>query len=291
MYAKCTRNVQAEHAELVGPLDTLSEYGTERLQQGISFLFRDKGHPSPNFWSNHRAALSIFSVPSSVAARAASDLDARGFRSVARAVRKMIPPLPDLVTMSESMDQALRSAEVQATTYLADVLRLLTASYPPLRTLWQECSAELASPTPEQFVDWACAQLANRPIDRALVMSVLSAGKPNAHTCMALSTCRCCSSRPAHFYQLSRLVYSCLRCQAAVIVNFEVWLLQARFASFILRARSPDHARPGGCRVASTPVRFRASPSLLLHHAANGDRSHRRLNVRRSFNLRARCYR
>ena len=56
------RNVQAEHAELVGPLDTLSEYGTERLQQGISFLFRDKGHPSPNFWSNHRAALSIFSV-------------------------------------------------------------------------------------------------------------------------------------------------------------------------------------------------------------------------------------
>ena len=112
----------------------------------------------------------------------ASDLEARGFKSVARAVRKVIPPAPDLVTANESMDKALRSAEVQPTTpHLTEVLRLLTASYPPLRTLWQECSAQHARPTPEQFVDWACAQLANRPADRALAMSVLSAGKPT-HT-------------------------------------------------------------------------------------------------------------
>ena len=138
LYILCEMSVhcmKAEQAELLGPLDVLTEFPSERLQQKLGYLFIDKGHPSANFWNNYRMLTTAYSAPASVTLtdEALRDFDRRGHKHVAA-----VPPVPDHVTINESMDRALRLAVLQPTPHLNDVIKLLAAAHQSLGALWTE---------------------------------------------------------------------------------------------------------------------------------------------------------
>ena len=167
---------QAEHAEMVGPLDVVSEYGSERLQQKLGFLFMDKGHPSANFWTNYRILTAAYSVSDTTIDEVLRYLDTHGFDEVAAAIRTIMPPIPSHVTLSESMHRALRSAILGPTPHADCVLRLLRATSPLLATLWSEFAREGGDGNASTFLAWASETLDGRPADRLLIQSVFRAG-------------------------------------------------------------------------------------------------------------------
>jgi hypothetical protein len=175
MYFACVF-AQAEQAEVIGPLDAVSEFASERIQQKLGFLFKDKGHPAPNFWTNYRILTSAYTVPEATIRTVLQSLDTRGFADVADAIRTVMPPIPLHVTINESMDRALRSATLQPTPLLDDVLLLLKAACAPLAALWSEFALLRDDQRASTFVTWAREMLNDRPADSMLVQSITRAG-------------------------------------------------------------------------------------------------------------------
>ena len=178
----CALCDQAEHAEMVGPLDVVSEYGSERIQQKLGFLFMDKAHPAVNFFNNYQMLSATYAVPDTTIDEVLQYLDSGGFNEVAAAIRTMMPPIPSHVTINETMDRALRSAILHPTPHADSVLRLLRAAYPLLATLWSEFARGDDDPTASMFMSWASEALNGRPADSLLIQSVFRAGPRSSRT-------------------------------------------------------------------------------------------------------------
>ena len=172
--------VKAEQSELLGPLDVLTEFPSERIQQMLGHLFIDKGHPAPNFWNNYRKLTAAYSAPASVTDEALQSFDQRGHKHVADAIRRVVPPVPDHVTINESMDRALQLAVLQPTPHINDVIQLLAAAHQPLGALWTEYATSHADQDAVAFMEWAREELPDRPVDSRLIQAIAQAGSPRS---------------------------------------------------------------------------------------------------------------